>query len=89
MSKPKRIKIIIKNLSKEKCVGLAWIEDQLIELDPNQTEREFLLTAIHESLHILFPKYSEKKIISLEKSLGSVIWRLGFRNRKFKLKKIK
>jgi len=77
-----KIKIKIRDLSKEKCVGLAWMEDNLIEIDPKQTEKEFLLTAIHEVFHLLFPKFGEKKVISLEKRMGDVLWRLGYRRKK-------
>jgi len=79
---PKKIKIRIRKLGKEKAVGLAWMGENFIEIDPRQTEKEFLLTAIHEVFHILFPDFSERKIINLEKKMGDVIWRLGYRRKK-------
>lgn len=50
-----------------------------IEVDPRQTPREYLLTTVHEWFHAALPNLSEKKIIQLERSLGPLLWRLGYR----------
>lgn len=75
----KKIKIVIRKLGRERALGQAFESDNLIEIDPRQSEKEFLSTVIHETLHILFPNLSEKMIIKNEKSMCDVIWKLGYR----------
>jgi len=79
MSKKDKIRIIIRKLGKEKAVGQAYQGENLIELDPRQDNKEFLSTAIHEVIHILYPDLTEKQVIHAEKVLTDVIWRLNYR----------
>ena len=79
MSKKDKIRIIIRKLGKEKAVGQAYQGENLIELDPRQDNKEFLSTAIHEVVHILYPDLTEKQVIHAEKVLTDVIWRLNYR----------
>ena len=79
MSKKDKIRIIIRKLGKEKAVGQAYQGENLIELDPRQNNKEFLSTAIHEVVHILYPDLTEKQVIHAEKVLTDVIWRLNYR----------
>ena len=79
MSKKDKIRIIIRKLGKEKAVGQAYQGENLIELDPRQNNKEFLSTAIHEVIHILYPDLTEKQVIHAEKVLTDVIWRLNYR----------
>ena len=63
-------------------VGFAHQDEGLIEIDPRQSEREYLLTLCHEWLHILLPTVSERNICRIEKSLGGMLWRRGYRLKK-------
>jgi hypothetical protein len=79
MLKKDKIKIIIRKLGKERCVGQAYQGENLIEIDPRQNSKDFLGTAIHESLHILYPDLTEEEIIHAEEIMSDVIWRLNYR----------
>lgn len=74
-----KIKIIIRKLGKERAAGQAFQDKNLIEIDPRQSNKEFLSTAIHETLHLLYPDLEEKEVIHAEKILADVIWRLNYR----------
>lgn len=77
-----KIKIIIRKLGRERALGQAWSNKNLIEVDPRQTEKQFLSTVIHECLHILFPDLTEKQVMQNEKQIRDVIWQLGYRVKK-------
>ena len=62
-----------RKLGRHKAVGLAY-EDGSIEVDPRQSPREYLLTLIHERLHVMFPDWGEKKIAKAERDLGGFLW---------------
>jgi hypothetical protein len=63
-------------------VGWAYKFNGLIEIDPRQTEREYLLTLCHEWLHHAIPSANERTISKLEKSLGGILWRRGYRRKR-------
>jgi hypothetical protein len=79
VKRPKKIKIKIRKLGREKAWGQAWQGESLIEIDPRQKSKGFMETAIHEALHILFPKLSEKQIITKSRAITDVLWRLNIR----------
>lgn len=86
-----RVKIYHKNLSKDKVVGYAYSgSEPYIEIDPNQTDKEYFLTSVHELLHLLLPDLSEKQIIKIEKTFGQCLWKSVRRlKKKWKMKKKK
>lgn len=69
-------KIVNKNLAKEKAVGLAYSDGHLVEIDPNQSEKEYFLTLYHELSHLTLPDLSEANTIKLEKIIGGELWKL-------------
>jgi len=71
----KKVKVYRKNLSKDKVVGYAYSgSEPYIEIDPNQSDREYFLTCVHELCHILLPDLSEKQIVKIEKTFGQTLW---------------
>jgi len=68
-------------------VGMAWREEGEIEVDPRQSEREYLLTLVHEWLHCALPRLSERSIIRLEQSLGGMLWSRGYRKKRNRARK--
>jgi len=68
-------------------VGMAWREEGKIEVDPRQSEREYLLTLVHEWLHCALPRLSERSIIRLEQSLGGMLWSRGYRKKRNRARK--
>jgi predicted SprT family Zn-dependent metalloprotease len=75
----KHPKVTEKKLGREKSAGIAWFEDNLIEIDPRQSSKEYLKTLIHERLHLLFPEWSEKEIARVENQLGNFLWKQSYR----------
>lgn len=71
----KKVKVYRKNLRKDRVVGYAYSgSEPYIEIDPNQSDREYFLTCVHELCHILLPDLSEKQIIKIEKTFGTTLY---------------
>jgi len=66
-------------IEKEKVVGLAHFEENLIEVDPRQSAKDYFDTVIHERLHFLFPDMKERKIGARSKELSHFLWMMGYR----------
>lgn len=82
----KKVKVYRKNLSKDRVVGYAYsCSEPYIEIDPNQSDREYFLTCVHELCHILLPDLSEKQIVKIEKTFGNTLYS-EFRHRLLKNK---
>jgi hypothetical protein len=60
-------------------LGYAWREDWRIDVDPRQAPQERLDTIIHEALHLLFPKLTERKTTYRAVQLSNLLWRQGYR----------
>ena len=71
-------KVIERKLGRERAFGQAH-SDGLIELDPRQSSKEYLDTAIHEGLHLLAPDWTERQVAVGARKLSSLLWALGFR----------
>jgi len=71
----KKIQVVERKLGRQRAVGQAWREDNIIDIDPRQTSKEYFLTLIHERVHLLYPSWSEKEVIELEKGLGEFLWK--------------
>ena len=74
-----RIKIHEKKLGRERAWGLAWQGENLIEIDPRQSPRQYLNTVIHETLHILLPSFSETKIRKMGDKISEMVWKQNYR----------
>lgn len=78
-----RFRVVNKKiLESDGCVGQCWpgdTEDNLIEVDPRQTQIDYMDTVIHEALHHLFPTVKERKILKSGTSVAQLLWRLGYR----------
>ena len=61
--------------------GLAYTDFGWIEIEPNQSPKNYLETLCHEWLHCALPTLGERSIVKLEKSLGGMLWRRGYRRR--------
>ena len=68
-------------LSNRKLFGEAWDNGE-IWINPNQSEAERLNTVLHEALHVLYPKWTEGRILRVANRLSDVVWRDGWRRRK-------
>jgi len=80
--KPKKSEEIVvkeKKLGREKAKGQMFPGKNVIEIDPRQSNVEYMDTLIHEGLHIIFPDLSEKEVIKSSKKLSKVLWKAGYR----------
>jgi len=75
------IQIVERKLGRERAYGLAWT-DELIEVDPRQTPRDYLGTVIHEALHQVFPEKSESEVARGASTLTRLLWGIGYRRQK-------
>lgn len=64
---------------RERALGQAWQGENLIEIDPRQPPKEYLDTLIHESLHIIFPELSERKVNTAARKLSALLWKEKYR----------
>ena len=63
------------------CVGQCWpgSGDNVIEIDPRQSPKDYFDTLIHEMIHEIFPKAKERKVLNAGTSIANLLWRLGYR----------
>ena len=78
MKKPQP-KIIEKKLGRHKAFGLANDETNKIHIDSRLRGKTKLATYIHEYFHILFPDFSENRILELESQMAEYLWKLNYR----------
>jgi hypothetical protein len=71
----KKPTVVHKDLSKEFCVGLSYEDGHLVEIEPKQSDRQYLLSLFHELCHLTFPTLTEKQIIKLENVIGGELWK--------------
>lgn len=74
-----RVRIREKRLGREGALGQAWHGENVVEIDPRQSESERLDTLIHELLHLMEPEWEEEKVESCASWLASLVWRQGYR----------
>lgn len=75
----KLTKIKVRERKLRKYLGYAYTDDGMVDIDPNQTPRQYLDTLIHEILHILYPKDSETKISRNANTITHHIWKKNYR----------
>jgi len=84
MKKPVKTKIVEIKLGRSKVegrnvYGFALMDRNRILIDPRQRGRSYMDTIIHEKLHLLFPEWSENKIIVTAKELTTLLWNHSYR----------
>ena len=72
-------KIIHRKLGKEQANGQAFTDTGVIEIDERLRGLEHLDVLVHESLHILNPKWGEIKVQGHATELARVLWEQGYR----------
>lgn len=53
-----------------------------VVIDPRQSESELLDTAVHEALHVAFPRLSEGRIAKSATLIADTLWKMGYRRRR-------
>ena len=75
----KRIQVSERKLGRERAMGLAWLDDNLIEIDPRYGGREWLYVLLHELLHHAFPDMPEEEVVRASRLQCDHLWRLNVR----------
>ena len=72
------------------CVGQCWptLKIYKIEIDPRQSQKDYMDTLIHESLHELLPRKREAFILKAGTTIANLLWRLGYRRVRQKIPKL-
>lgn len=75
----KKVKVIHRKLGRERADGLVYKDDYVIHIDSRLTGKNYILTVIHELLHIYLPDLIEEKIIDLSEKICDDLWNLKIR----------
>lgn len=73
------MKVVERKLGRERALGQARFDKNLIEIDPRQPSKEYLDTVLHEGLHLIFPELTERKVAAASRKLTRLVWKVGFR----------
>lgn len=79
MSKRKKIKIKYRKLGRANVWGLAYPDENLVELDERLKGKKHLEILTHEVIHLLIPEASEEETERLSINLTNLIWSQGYR----------
>jgi hypothetical protein len=74
-----RIKITERKLLRYNAIGIAWVGDGRVEIDPRLTEKDRLEVLVHELLHHMHPEWNEEEVERHGEWLGKILWRQGYR----------
>lgn len=76
---PRKYTLKERKLGRERASGQVFFSEKLIEIDSRLPAREKQKTAIHEALHVAFPKAPEKEILRAERVVDQILWDYGLR----------
>jgi hypothetical protein len=79
MAKKQIHKIVHRKLGREKAQGLAWKEDNVLEVDERIYGYSYLLVMLHEHFHLKHPEWSETMVTKQSSKTARFLWELGFR----------
>jgi len=72
-------KIIRRKLGRERAYGQYFEESQTIELDSRLEKKVALDTLIHEALHHIVPRMTEKQVLTTATQLATILWDQNYR----------
>ena len=73
-----KVKVEYKYL--KKYYGLAYFDQNRIEIDKKLEGKKRFLVELHETLHIAMgPSVSERQINRYERIIGNTLWEIGYR----------
>lgn len=75
----KATKVVVRKLGREQADGLAYKDYSEIHIDERLKGKDYILTLIHELIHIHQPEFSEDVVIRLSNLLTNDLWRLKIR----------
>lgn len=72
-------KVVHRKLGKERAYGIAYTEENKMEIDSRLKGYRYLLIALHEHFHLKHPDWSETKVRKESSKTAMFLWGLGFR----------
>ena len=79
-SMPKlKLKIKDKLLGRHHALGLYYMGERRIEIDPRQKPKRYLNTLLHEILHDRLPNAGENQINRIAGMLTEAVWKANYR----------
>jgi hypothetical protein len=71
--------IVHRKLGKERAYGIAYTEENKMEIDSRLKGYRYLLYLLHEHFHLKHPDWSETKVRKESSKTAMFLWGLGFR----------
>lgn len=78
----RNIKVKFKNRLPDDCWGLAFKDENRIEIKNGLDPFDEMDTTIHELLHIVYPFLEEVYVEKYSTILAKELWKLGYRRQK-------
>lgn len=71
--------IVHRKLGKERALGLAYTDENRMEIDSRLKGYRYLLYMLHEHFHLKHPDWSETKVRKESSKTAMFLWEAGFR----------
>ena len=77
---PKKVhQVVHRKLGKERAYGIAYTEENTMEIDERLRGYRYMLYLLHEHFHLKHPDWSESKVIKESSKTARFMWQMGFR----------
>ena len=77
---PKKVhQVVHRKLGKERAYGIAYTEENTMEIDERLRGYRYMLYLLHEHFHLKHPDWSETKVIKESRKTARFMWQMGFR----------
>jgi hypothetical protein len=72
-------KVVHRKLGKEQAYGIAYPEENTMEIDARLKGYRYLLYLLHEHFHLKHPDWSETKVLKESSKTAKFLWQMNFR----------
>lgn len=72
-------KVVHRKLGKEQAYGIAYPEENTMEIDARLKGYRYLLYLLHEHFHLKHPEWSETKVLKESSKTAKFLWQMNFR----------
>jgi hypothetical protein len=71
--------VVHRKLGKERAYGIAYTEENTMEIDERLRGYRYMLYLLHEHFHLKHPDWSESKVVKESRKTARFMWQMGFR----------
>ena len=71
--------VVHRKLGKERAYGIAYTEENTMEIDERLRGYRYMLYLLHEHFHLKHPDWSESKVLKESRKTARFMWQMGFR----------